>query len=117
MMEGDEEPYAVAREQRAARLGISTAEVTVDPATVTADAARAASLAESVALSRRFGLAERMVDRRDVSPAARVKDPHAMGPAITIKEAQQAAMTLEGIPRYDHIFIVILENKATSAIR
>jgi hypothetical protein len=26
-------------------------------------------------------------------------------------------MNLEGIPRYDHIFIILLENKATSAIR
>ena len=31
-----------------------------------------------------------------------------------MKEAQQAAMNLEGIPRYDHIFIIMLENKATS---
>ena len=35
----------------------------------------------------------------------------------SIKDAQIAAMNVEGIPRYDHIFIVMLENKATSSIR
>jgi hypothetical protein len=35
---------------------------------------------------------------------------------VTIKEAQQAVMYLEAIPRYDHLFIIMLENKATSSI-
>ena len=34
-----------------------------------------------------------------------------------MKEAQQAAMNLESIPRYDHIFVIMLENKATSSIK
>jgi hypothetical protein len=102
IMEADKVSYGVARRQLAARLGISTAEATADPATVTARASRASILAESVILSRRFGLAAKMMDR---------------SPAMTMKAAQQAAMNLEGIPRYDHIFIIILENKATPAIK
>ena len=106
-------PYGVARRQLAARLGISTDEVTADPATVDAQT-RAAILAESVVLGRRFGLAAKMVDWEMPRRAARAGK---RGPAITMKDAQQAAMALEGIPRYDHIFIIMLENKATSAIR
>jgi hypothetical protein len=45
-----------------------------------------------------------MVGRRDI-------------PSQTMKQAQQAAMNLEGIPRYDHLFIIMLENKATSSIK
>jgi hypothetical protein len=103
MMEANDVPYAVARQELGARLGVSAGDVIADPATVTTGAARDAILSESVVLSRRFGLAARMVDRA--------------APALTMKAAQRAAMNLEGIPRYDHIFIVMLENKATSAIR
>ncbi len=117
LMEADEAPYEVARAELASRLGISAAEAAVDPAIVTEPDSRRAVLAESVALSRRFGLAAKMVDRHDVSPAARVRNPGASGPTITMNEAQQAAMALEGIPRYDHIFIITLENKAASVIR
>jgi hypothetical protein len=116
LMEADEAPYDIAREELASRLGISAGETAADPAIVSAPASRRAVLAESVALSRRFGLAAKMVDRHDVSPAARAKNPNAAAPAMTMTEAQQAAMALEGIPRYDHIFIITLENKA-AAIR
>jgi hypothetical protein len=64
----------------------------------------------------RFAFAAKMVDR-DVSPAALAADPNATGPAITMKEAQLAVMNLEGIPRYDHVFLIVLENKATSSIK
>jgi hypothetical protein len=117
LMEADRASYEGARAQLARRLGISVAEAAGDPAIVTAPASRRAVLAESVTLSRRFALAAKMVDRHDVSPAARAKNPGATGPAMTMKEAQQAAMALEGIPRYDHIFIITLENKAAAVIR
>ena len=45
-----------------------------------------------------------MVDRRDV-------------PSQAMKDAHQVVMNLEGIPRYDHLFIIMLENKATSSIK
>jgi len=76
-----------------------------------------ALVTESNILTNRFAFATKMVDRHDVSPAALAINPNATGPAITMKEAEQAAMNLEGIPRYDHIFIVMLENKATLSIR
>jgi hypothetical protein len=78
--------------------------------------ASAEVLKESVLLSSRFAFAAKMVDR-DVSPAALAVDPNATGPAITMKEAQLAVMNLEGIPRYDHVFLIVLENKATSSIK
>jgi hypothetical protein len=34
-----------------------------------------------------------------------------------MKEAHEVAMELEGIPRYDHLFIIMLENKATTSIK
>jgi hypothetical protein len=37
--------------------------------------------------------------------------------ASTMAAAQEASMNLEGIPRYDHIFVIMLENKATSSIK
>ena len=102
IMEADGLPYRAAVERLAARLGASAADVTADPATIRSAPARAAVLAESVALSRRFAFAAKVLDRRD---------------AASMKEAEQAAMNVEGIPRYDHIFIIVLENKATSMIR
>ncbi len=101
LMEADDSTYEVARAELAQRLGISAAEAAADPAAVTAPTSRGAVLAESVALSRRFGLAAKMVDRHDIAPATRAKNSKAAGPAMTMNVAQQAAMALEGIPRYD----------------
>ena len=101
-MDADGLTFAAARQKLATRLGATTAQVTSDTNKLAAGAARTAVLAESVILTNRFGLAARMVDRGD---------------AAAIKDAQQAAMNVEGIPRYDHIFIVMLENKATSSIK
>jgi hypothetical protein len=100
-MEADGLAFAAARQKLATRLGVTTAQATSDTNKLTGDARRAV-LAESVILTSRFGLAARMVDRGDVA---------------SIKDAQTAAMNVEGIPRYDHIFIVMLENKATSSIK
>jgi hypothetical protein len=101
-MEADGLGFTAARARLATRLGATTAQVTSDTNKLAAGAARTAVLNESVILTNRFGLAARMVDRGDVA---------------SIKDAQTAAMNVEGIPRYDHIFIVMLENKATSTIR
>ena len=101
-MDADGLGFVAARQKLASRLGVTTAQVTSDPNKVAAGAARTAVLAESVILTNRFGFAARMVDRGDVA---------------SIKDAQTAAMNVEGIPRYDHVFIVMLENKATSSIR
>ena len=117
MMDDDSISFIRARSNLASRLGLTQEQVLSDPNGVPGSADKSAMLTESVILSSRFALAARMVDRHDVSPAALLANPQATGPAVGIKEAEQAVMEVEGIPRYDHIFIVMLENKATSSIR
>lgn len=116
MMEADGLSYQVEKAALAQRLGVPLSTVLSNPNKVTDPTQRSALLAEDVVLSGRWSLAAAMVDRQDVSPAALALNANATGPAIAIKEAQQAAMNIEGIPRYDHIFIIMLENKATSSI-
>jgi len=116
MMEADGLSFSTAKENLAERLGVEVTQVLADPNKVTASDQKSALLKEATVLNNRFTFAAKMVDRHDVSPAALAADPNATGPAITIKEAEQAAMNIEGIPRYDHIFIIMLENKATSSI-
>src|SRR5215469_3844020 len=104
MMEADSLDFTTARNNLSGRLNVPASEVLGDSNTRTAPGIRTALLTESVILTGRFTLAATMVDRRDI-------------PSQTMKQAQQAAMNLEGIPRYDHLFIVMLENKATSSIK
>jgi hypothetical protein len=106
--------YANAKASLAQRLGVDPSVVLSNPASVTG-AAQKAILAESVVLTNRFGFAAKMVDRADPSPASLKVNP-SNPTAIQIPEAQQVAMNVEGIPRYDHIFVIMLENKATSSI-
>ena len=101
MMENDGLSFAAAKAALAQRLGVDAGVVLADPNTISNAAQQTAVLTESVILTNRFALAAKMVDRGDVAQ---------------IPAAQQAAMNLEGIPRYDHIFIVMLENKATNSI-
>lgn len=117
MMEDDGLSYIMTKQNLADRLGVPVDQVLNDPNKVSDSATKTALLNESVILSSRFALAAKMVDRGDVSPAALATDPNATGPAITIKEAQQAALNIEGIPRYDHVFIIMLENKGTNSIK
>ncbi|MEA3149619.1 MAG: hypothetical protein QOD56_558 [Gammaproteobacteria bacterium] len=116
MMEADGLAYQPEKAALAQRLGVPVSTVLSNPNKVTDSAQRSALLAEDVILTDRSTLAAAMVDREDVSPAALALNANATGPAITLKEAQQAVMSIEGIPRYDHIFIIMLENKATSSI-
>ncbi|MES2347171.1 MAG: alkaline phosphatase family protein [Pseudomonadota bacterium] len=112
MMEDDRTSFESAKNNLATRLNVASDAVLADMGSAGAEL-----LKESVILSNRFAFAARMVDRHDVSPAALAADANATGPAITMKEAQQAVMNLEGIPRYDHVFMIVLENKATSSIK
>lgn len=116
MIENDGQTFANAQEALAERLGVDPAVVLTNPNTVTDSVQKTAMLKESVVLTNRFTFAAKMVDRGDVSPAALASNPNATGPAIQIPEADQAAMNVEGIPRYDHIFVIVMENKATSSI-
>jgi hypothetical protein len=117
MMEADNLDYQTAKWNLSRRLNVSVDQVVSDPANVTYVPFRHSILSESVILTKRFALAARMVDRHDVSPAALALNSSATSPAITMKEAFQASMNLESIPRYDHIFIIVLENKATASIK
>ena len=101
MIENDGLNFASAKAALAQRLGVDPSVVLADPNTISNTAQQTAVLNESVVLTSRFALAAKMVDRGD---------------AAQIPAAQQAAMNIEGIPRYDHIFIVMLENKATNSI-
>ena len=116
MMEANGTTFATESLNLASRLGLSVAEVLADPNTVTGSD-QTAVLRESVALTNRWGFASKMVDRGDVSTAALAANPAATGPAIGVLEAEQTAMNVEGIPRYDHIFVIMLENKATLSIK
>ncbi|HEX3701999.1 MAG TPA: alkaline phosphatase family protein [Vicinamibacterales bacterium] len=117
MMEADGLPYPKAKSDLATRLGVPVEKVLTDLNTVSGHADQHALLTESNILSDRFTLAATMVRRHDVSPAALAANPAATAPAIAMKEAQQASMNLEGIPRYDHVFVIMLENKATATIK
>jgi hypothetical protein len=101
LMENDGLSYSDAVSTLSERIGVESSSVTAAPTAITDPAQLKAVEAESVVLTNRFGLAAKAVDRGDYT---------------TIPAAQQGAMNLEGIPRYDHIFIVMLENKSTAGI-
>jgi hypothetical protein len=100
MMEAESLDQATAQRKLASRIDVAVDAVAADPATIKDERTRAALLRESVILTNRFSLAAKMADRHDFG----------------IKEAQRVAMNLEAIPRYDYLFIITLENKATSSI-
>ncbi|ANH68222.1 phosphoesterase [Mitsuaria sp. 7] len=135
LVEANGTSYAVEKQTVATRIGVSLANVLADASTVTG-AEQAALLAEAKALDNRFTYAITKLDRGDLYPDALATpggDPRLAGAAnvstataptgtdartkITFAQSQQAAFALEGVPRYDHIFIVMLENKATLSIK
>jgi Phosphoesterase family len=101
-----DEPTAVAN--IAARLGVQPADVLADPATVTDATKKQALAVETNILTNRFALASTMVARGDVSPTT--------SKPIAIAEAEQTVFNLEGVPRFDNLFVIILENHTNSAI-
>jgi len=125
--------YATERLDLATRLGVLTTEVLSDPTSLTG-ADKTAILRESHVLNNRFRYAITKLDRRDLYPDALAVaggNPELTGLAgvtpatattvdtrapITFAQAEQAAFAVEGIPRYDAIFIVMLENKSTQAM-
>jgi hypothetical protein len=125
--------YATEKQNLATRMGVPVTSVLSDVNSVSG-AAQTAMLAETNALSNRFAYAITKLDRGDLYPDALAVpggDPRLKGLSnvtpltantadsrtpITFLQSQQAAFNVEGIPRYDHIFIVMLENKATSSI-
>lgn len=135
LTEANSSTYAVEKQNVATRLGVALASVTSDAnASTLAAADKTAMLRESNVLTNRFTYAITKLDRGDLYPDALAVaggDPRLTGLAgvtaatatvadtrtpISFAQAEQAAFNVEGIPRYDHIFIVMLENKATSSI-
>ncbi|MET3132011.1 hypothetical protein AAKU55_002281 [Oxalobacteraceae bacterium GrIS 1.11] len=134
MMEANASDYATEKQNLATRLSVTPAQILSDVNGVTDAAAKAAMLTDSNALSNRYTYAISKLDRGDLYPDALAVaggDPEISGlagvsaatagvkdgrKAITFQQAQQAAFEIEGIPRYDQIFIVMLENKGTNTI-
>ena len=134
LTEANATTYAVEKQNLATRLGVSAANVLADVNAVTG-ADQTAMLAEAKLLDNRFTYAITKLDRGDKYPddlAVPGGDPRLVSATnvtqtslvaaadtrkpITFAQAEQAAFNVEGIPRYDNIFIVMLENKATKAI-
>jgi hypothetical protein len=129
-MEANGTDFASERLALATRLGVLTTEVVGDPDLLTGPS-KTAVLRESHVLNNRFRYAITKLDRADLYPDALAVpggNPELTGvtPAtattvdtrapITFAQAEQAAFAVEGIPRYDAIFIVMLENKSTQAM-
>lgn len=95
-----------------------------------------AVLYEDNMLANRYTYATAKLDRGDKYPdnlAVKGGDPRLVGKigtagtstlvgpqetqsTITFSQAQQAAFNVEGVPAYDHIFVIMEENKSTDAI-
>lgn len=118
LIEAEQLSYDDARAAIAGRLSLSggTADVTVKADDVVSALSgignaseSAALLAEANALAGRYTLAAKILDRGYVSDLA-------SDPVTTVKAAQDAAFNPEGIPRYDHLFVVIFENHSNQTI-
>jgi hypothetical protein len=132
-MEANGSSYATEKANLATRVGVAAANVLADASGIVGPD-KTTLLREEVVLSGRFSYAITKLDRGDLYPDALAVpggNPELTGLAgvtpgtattpetrspITFKQAEQAAFNVEGIPRYDHIFIVMLENKSTQAI-
>ncbi|MDB5853176.1 MAG: hypothetical protein JWR22_1217 [Herminiimonas sp.] len=134
LMEANGSTYATEKQNLATRLSVPLDKALVDVNGVTDLKLKTALLGESNALTNRYAYAITKLDRGDLYPDALAftgGDPEITGLAgvtgatatardtrkpITLQQAQQAAFEIEGIPRYDHVFVVMLENKGTKAI-
>ena len=132
-MEANGTDYPTEKQNLATRLGLTATQTLADVSTLT-DGVQTTNLREATVLSERFRYAVTKLDRGDRYPDALAVpggDPELTGLAnvtaqtattpearapITFAQAEQAAFNVEGIPRYDAIFIVMLENKSTQAI-
>lgn len=118
LTEAEKLSFADARTAIANRLSLSggTADVTVkaddvlaQPASVTDAHASAALLTEANTLAGRLALASKILDRGYISDKA-------TDPVTTMQAAQDAAFNPEGIPRYDHLFVIVFENHSNQTI-
>ncbi|MGB7596396.1 MAG: alkaline phosphatase family protein [Gallionella sp.] len=133
MMEANSTDYQTEKQNLATRLSVPLSQVLSDVNTISG-ANQTAMLNEANMLNNRFAYAITKLDRGDKYPDALAVpggDPELTGmsgvtaatattvdtrKAITFQQAEQAVFDIEGIPRYDSIFIVMLENKGTKTI-
>jgi hypothetical protein len=132
-MEANASTYAAEKLNLATRVGTSADKVLTDITSVTDATLKSAMLTEANALANRFTYAITKLDRGDMYPdslAVPGGDPEITGLAvtaatatvkdtrtpITFLQSQQAAFQIEGIPRYDEVFVVMLENNSTYSI-
>ncbi|KAI3595188.1 Acid phosphatase [Cupriavidus necator H850] len=133
LVEANGTSYAIEKANLAQRLDVGIDAVLADIGSASGTA-QSALLTEANQLANRFTYATTKFDRGDLYPDALAVaggDPELAGMGnvtaatattadtrkpITFLQAQQAAFNLEGIPRYDSIFIVMLENKGTKTI-
>jgi hypothetical protein len=144
LVEANKSAYATEKANLATRLsgpGIAASEATVAAADVLADvnkltgAEQSAVLYEDNALTNRYTYATLKLDRGDMYPdnlavtggdpslvgasgvtAATVVTPTQTQAPITFAQSQQAAFNVEGIPRYDAIFVLMLENRSIGTV-
>jgi hypothetical protein len=142
LTEANSTTYEVEKQNLATRLTAGPVQVTADQVlsdfNTATGSTKIALLREANVLTSRFAYAITKLDRGDLYPDALAVpggDPEVTAiaaaaggvtgatattaetrHAITFAQAEQAAFNVEAIPRYDHIFIVMLENKSTQAI-
>jgi hypothetical protein len=132
-VENDGVTYAQAVTNLAQRIGVSAADVLKAPTTITDTAELPAILQESVIDSSRFQLAAKFVDRGDTVGELRgnfdcpnVASFDATNAdacsgtdlnTVNILQAQEYAQNLEGMPRYDYVFVIIEENESLSSLK
>ena len=133
LMEANASTYSTEKQNLATRLVTTADKVLTDMNSMGDATVKAAMLAETNALANRYAYAITKLDRGDLYPDSLAfpgGDPELAGlnvtattatakesrKAITFQQSQQAAFEIEGIPRYDEIFVVMLENKGTNKI-
>jgi hypothetical protein len=140
LVEANGTSYSVEKANLATRLSgaaVAASAATVPAGDVLADANKlsgaeqSAVLYEDNALTNRYTYATTKLDRGDMYPdnlavaggdpslasasgvtAATVVKPTQTQAPITFAQSQQAAFNVEGIPRYDAIFVLMLENRS-----
>jgi hypothetical protein len=132
-VENDGVSYTQAVSNLAQRIGVPAADVLKSPAKVTDSNELSALLKESVIDAGRFELAAKFVDRGDTVGELRgnfdcpnvasfdATNANACSAAdvstVSIKAAQNYAVNLEGLPRYDYVFVIIEENESLSSVK
>jgi Phosphoesterase family len=132
-VENDGVTYTQAVENLAQRIGVSPTDVLKAPTRITDTTEQAAIIKETLIDSGRFELAAKFVDRGDTvgelrgnfdcpnvasfDAANATACPASDLQTVTIKAAENYAQNLEGIPRYDYVFVIIEENESLSSLK